>query len=884
MSYVDAFLDRDKDIIKVVERVNGRREFREYPAKYTFYYPDPRGKYTSIFGDKLTRTQVNTSKKFNTEKKIHSHKKLFESDVNPLFRCLADNYLDKDTPDLNLAFFDIEVDFNKEKGFAPPEDPFNKVTAISVHLSWLEKTICVAIKPDTITTDQAKEIMDKFNDTFLMETEEELLSTFLELIDDADVLSGWNSEGFDIPYLVNRITRVLSKSHTRKFCLWDRMPRERTLIKFGKESQAYELTGRVHLDYLELYRKFTYHEMHSYSLDAIGEYELDERKVAYEGTLDALYNNDFETFISYSRQDVDLLVRMDKKLQFIDLANVLSHSNTVPIISALGAVAQTDMAIINAAHARGFIVPDKQRGEKPLPAAGAYVATPKKGMHKWVSSVDLNSLYPSILRSCNMSPETIVGQVRHSLTSPMIESFNNGRDGYVARAWEGKFATEEYELVMAKDTDQLLWVDFENGESIEATGAEIYNLIFNSGETWLITANATIFRYDNQGIIPGLLEQWYAERKELQAKAREARAGGGHEFEYWDKRQLVKKINLNSLYGALLNPGSRFFDERLGQSTTLTGRCIAKHMASELNKVMTGEYDHTGDAIVYGDTDSTYFSAYPLLKDQIDKGEIAWDKDTIIEYYDAVAEEVNKTFPDYMHNSFHTTHNLGKIIAAGKEVVGEAGIFITKKRYAILVFDNEGKREDVDGKAGKIKAMGLDLKRSDTPDYMQDFLSELLMMALTGGSEKSVIDRIIEFRKEFREKPSWHKGTPKRVNNLTNHTKTFEKTGKCSIGHVRAAINWNNLRKMHSDAYSMKITDGMKTIVCKLKNNPMGYTSVGYPTDESRIPDWFKDLTFDDDAMENAIISKKVDNLLGELGWDLDSAKALTTFNDLFEF
>ena len=249
MSYVDAFLDRDKDIIKVVERINGRREFREYPAKYTFYYPDPRGKYTSIFGDKLTRTQVNTSKKFNTEKKIHANKKLFESDVNPLFRCLADNYLDKEVPKLNLAFFDIEVDFNKEKGFAPPEDPFNKVTAISVHLSWLEKTICVAIKPDTITTDQAKEIMDKFDDTFLMETEEELLSTFLELIDDADVLSGWNSEGFDIPYLVNRITRVLSKSHTRKFCLWDRMPRERTLIKFGKESQAYELTGRVHLDY-----------------------------------------------------------------------------------------------------------------------------------------------------------------------------------------------------------------------------------------------------------------------------------------------------------------------------------------------------------------------------------------------------------------------------------------------------------------------------------------------------------------------------------------------------------------------------------------------------------------------------------------------------------
>jgi DNA polymerase elongation subunit (family B) len=880
MSYIDAFLDRERDIINVVERLNGKRVYKEYPPRYTMYYKDPRGKFTSIFGDKLERVIVNTSKKFNTEKKIHGHKKLFESDIDPVFRCLADNYLEKDAPELNLCFFDIEVDFNKELGFADPSDPFNAITAVALHLSWLKKTICLAVAPKTLTQEQAQEICDKFPDTMLMKDEAELLNMFLELIDDADILSGWNSETFDIPYMVNRVERILSKSHTRKFCLWQKFPRERTLTKFGKENQAYELQGRIHLDYLELYRKYTYHEMHSYSLDAIGEYELQERKIAYEGTLDQLYNNDFETFISYNRQDVDLLVRLDKKLQFIDLANVLAHSNTVTLPRTMGAVAVTDMAIVNEAHRRGLIVPDKRHGEKPLSAAGAYVAKPKKGMHKWIGSVDLNSLYPSILRACNMSTETIVGQVRHTLTRPMIESFNND----VPRAWDGKFACLEYDLVMARDVDELLTLDFENGESIKATGAEIYDLVFNSGQSWIITANGTLFTYEKQGIVPGLLERWYDERKELQANARAARDEGGDKFAYWDKRQLVKKINLNSLYGALLNPGSRFFDERLGQSTTLTGRCIAKHMAAELNKVIAGEYDHMGKAIVYGDTDSTYFSAYPVLKEQIKKREINWDKDTIIQYYDAVGEEVNQTFPNYMHTAFHTTHELGKIIATGREVVGEAGIFITKKRYAILVFDLEGKREDVDGKPGKIKAMGLDLKRSDTPDYMQDFLSEVLMMVLTGSEEKEVIDRIIEFRKEFRDKPSWHKGTPKRVNNLTNLTKQFEKTGKCGVGHAMAAINWNRLKKMNSDAYSIDITDGMKTIVCKLKNNPMNITSIGYPTDELRIPEWFKELPFDDEAMEGAIITKKIDNLLGELNWDLDSAQAKTTFNDLFEF
>lgn len=892
MSYVDAYHNRDADKIHVVERVNGSRKFVEYPAKYMLYYPDPRGKFTSIFGDKLERVVCNTSKKFNTEKKIHGNKRLFESDINPVFRCFADNYDPGESPDLNICFFDIEVDFNKDLGFADPSDPFNAITAIALHLGWLNKTICLTIKPKTLTKESAQTIVDKFEDTFLFDTERELLETFLVLIDDADILSGWNSEGFDIPYTVNRVARVLSKSHTRQFCLWDKFPKVKTVTKYGKESETYELMGRVHLDYLELYRKYTYHEMHSYSLDAIGEYELNEHKIEYEGTLDQLYNNDYEKFIAYNRQDVDLLVKLDKKLQFIDLANVLAHSNTVQLITTMGAVAQTDSAIVNEAHERGLIVPDKDRSEgfqrgydRNVPAAGAYVADPVVGMHEWIGSVDLNSLYPSILRSGNMSTETIVGQVRHTITAPGIEeSFARYKESPVARYWEGRFAATEYELVMDRDVSERLWVDFENGESYELTGAEIYDMIFNSGQPWIISANGTIFTYEKKGVIPGLLERWYAERKVLQAKAKAARAAGDADFDYWDKRQLVKKINLNSLYGALLNPGSRFNDPRLGQSTTLTGRCIARHMAAQLNLVIAGKYDHVGESIVYGDTDSAYFSAYPILKKQIEAGEIDWGRDNIIAYYDAVSEEVNKSFPAFMNRAFHTTFELGQIIAAGREMVGSAGLFITKKRYALLVYDNEGKREDTDGKAGYIKAMGLDLKRSDTPAFMQEFLKEILMMVLTRVPESEVIQRIIEFRKEFRAKPSWEKGTPKRVNNLTNHTKVFAKTGKCAIGHAMAAINWNRIKKMNGDQYSIDITDGMKTVVCKLRNNPMNITSIGYPTDEKRLPDWFKELPFDDSEMENSIITKKIENLIGVLNWDLESSAAKNTFASLFDF
>ena len=897
MSYVDAHHDKNKDIVQVVERINGKREFREIPAKYTFYYKDPKGKFTSIFGEKLERIVCNTSKKFNTEKKIHGHKGLYESDVNVIFKTFAENYDPQSVPELNVCFFDIETDFNKEVGFAPPEDPFNAVTAISLHNSWMNATICLAIGPKTMTFEEAETVTNKFENTILFNTEREMLEAFLDLIDDADILTGWNSEGFDIPYLVNRVSRVMSKSHTRKFCLWDMLPKERKFERFGAEQQTYDLHGRVHMDYMQLYRKYTYHEMHSYSLDAIGEYELGDRKVDYEGTLDQLYNNDFEKFIAYSRQDVDLLVNLDKKLQFIDLANVLAHSNTVLLQTTMGAVAQTDQAIINEAHTKGLIVPDKRYDRDSTQAAGAYVATPKKGMHKWVGSIDLNSLYPSIIRSCNMSTETIIGQVRHSYTKEMIQKART-----VAEAWEGKFACQEYELVMDKNIDELLHLDFEDGTSFEATGAEIYEIVFNSGQPWIISANGTIFTYEKKGIIPGLLERWYAERKELQAKARDARAEGGDKFAFWDKRQLVKKINLNSLYGALLNPGSRFFDSRLGQSTTLTGRCIAKHMAAELNKIIAGEYDHQGKAIVYGDTDSTYFSSYPMLKDQIKNKEINWDVDTIISYYDAICEEVNKTFPGFMSRTFHTTLDLGTIIAAGREMVGSAGLFITKKRYAMLVVDNEGKREDVDGKAGYIKAMGLDLKRSDTPPWMQDFLKDVLLEVLTGAEEQEILDKIVEFRKEYREKPSWEKGSPKRVNNLTSYKgkmKKFERDRKIAHnnnkttgdikkpampGHVTAALNWNKLREINSDNYANEIVDGMKTVVCRLKDNPLGMTSVGYPTDETRLPQWFLDLPFDDDHMENVVVSKKLENLLSVLKWDLDKAAAKSNFNSLFEF
>ena len=891
MSYVDALFDRQKDRIHVVERVNGERIYQEYPPNYVFYYDDPKGKHRTIYGTPVTRFATRNNKEFQKELRLQSGKKLWESDFKPVFRCLEENYLGAEPPKLNIAFFDIEVDFDPLRGFSPVEDPFNKITAISVYMSWLEKLVTLAIPPKSMSWETAEEIASRHSDCFIFEREEDMLDTFLNLIDDADILSGWNSEGYDIPYTVGRITRVLSKDDTRRLCLWGQYPKQREYERFGASKITFDLIGRVHMDYMQLYRKYTYEERHSYSLDAIGEYELDERKTAYEGTLDQLYNKDFEKFLEYNRQDTRLLAKMDKKLRFLDLANTIAHDNTVLLQTTMGAVATTEQAIINEAHSQGLVVPNRKGRETDdngddinTQAAGAYVAYPKKGMHEYIGAIDINSLYPSAIRALNMGPETIVGQLRPIMTDKLITERMASGDSFAA-AWEGLFGSVEYEAVMRGDPSVELTIDWEaDGTSDIVSAADVWRIIFDSNKPWILSANGTIFTVERKGIIPGLLERWYAERKEMQKKLKESTTP--EDSEYWDKRQLVKKINLNSLYGAILNPGCRFFDHRIGQSTTLTGRAIAKHMDSFVNECIFGKYDHIGDAIIYGDTDSVYFSAWPAIKADVESGRMEWNKDIAVQLYDSIGDQVNDSFPAFMEKAFHCPRNNGAIIKGGRELVASKGLFIKKKRYAVLIYDKEGKRKDVKGKPGDVKAMGLDLKRSDTPKVVQDFLSEILLDVLTGAERDSIIEKVREFKLKFQERPAWEKGTPKRVNNLTKYTAEEARLGKANMpGHVRAAMNWNNLRRMHSDNYSLSIVDGMKVIVCKLKDNPLGYSSVAYPTDETHIPQWFKNLPFDDNLMEAGIVDQKVENLLGVLEWKIaENTDINSTFDTLFSF
>lgn len=971
--YVDALHFRKEEMIRVVERVNGQRIYRDYKPDWHFYVDDPSGEYKTIYGNKVRKITPNTFAERNTLIKQYGGRK-WESDVNAVFRCLEQEYSSEELPKLHVAFFDIETDFDKERGYSHPDEAFNPITSIAVYLQWLEQMVCFAVPPKTLTWEEARAVAKEVgSEVILFRSEKEMLKAFLDIIEDADVLSGWNSGGYDIPYTINRVIRELGKVETRKLCLWGEAPKPKVFIEGGRETKTYDLIGRVHLDYMELYKKYSYEERHSYSLDNISEQELGEKKVPYEGTLDQLYNNDFKKFLEYNIQDTRLLDKLDKKLQYIDLCSAIAHQNSVLILTALGTVATVDQAALIEAHRRGMVVPNKSDSSVDTRAAGGWVATPKKGLHKWIGSADLNSLYPSVIRALNMSPETIVGQVDLSGTTRAIADYENEKPSNTfSNWWNDKFYPLEMAGYFDDDNAEKIRLKMEGGESYTLTGAELRKVIFESGEPWCISANGTIFRHDMEGVVPSLLTRWYKERKSMQkvlwgynqVDAENEKAEGFHIPEelfteddvdehvnhaspydqqqafkpeklnklieegskkrlvdymnqhkltvkngkavyrdqaeirdiksFWDKRQLVKKINLNSAYGALLNAGSRFYDQRIGQSTTLTGRNITRHMAAKTNESLCGVYDHYGECMIYGDTDSTYFSAYPAIKDDVESGKLEWTKEQAIAIYDKISDDVSDTFPQFLLENFNVPNTMSEgVIKSSREIVAESGLFIKKKRYAALVIDSEGTRLDVGGKPGKVKAMGLDLRRSDTPKFVQEFLSSILLSTLTGHCEEEIIELVKQFKTEFESMKSWKKGTPKAVNNLTKYKQREQnameqrmrgRKVQLSIpGHVRASLNWNLMLDIHNDMQTTKIVDGQKIIVCKLKENSTNMTSIAYPTDEDHLPDWFMELPFDDDLMLETIVDKKVDNLLGVLGWDFSKTGSKDShFDSLF--
>ncbi len=900
-NYIDAIYDKNAEEVIVWEREQGssQRFTKRYSAPYYFYVKDDQGEFTSIYGDKLKKEKFSNRSDFESACKRHYTK--FESDLSPEEKILMEHYYEKDAPILHYSFLDIEVDYQKELGFASPENPYAPINAITFFHQWKKEYVTFAVPPKSWNGLDWNKELDKTlpSKVTLYKTEAELLKAMLIEIEDSDVLSGWNSEFFDMPYMVRRTEIVLGNNAARRWCFQgSRPPKFGEAIKFNEKKMTVRIYGRKHLDFLSLFKKFAFGGRSSYSLKSIADDELkDFDKLEYEGSLESLYSDDFNFFLRYNIRDTEILDKLDQKFKYIDIANQLTHSNTSLLDSAMGTVKVVDTGFINYCHRTlKLIIPDRsvkrydeyyQGSSNVKSIEGALVLSPRKGLAEWIGSVDINSLYPSLIRALNLSPEKIIGQ----FGSKDEERYD---DQSREKHWLGIYEKD--------DNIHTLYFD-DGGEPIDATGAQWNELL--KVKKWVVSAYGTVFdQSSGQGIIPGILTTWYAERKILQKekviwgnKADEIFSKEGKSYayyeakgmeEFYDKKQMVKKLLLNSSYGALINAYCRFFDTRMGASTTNTGRQITSHMISKISEILTGEYVKTvktagdiivnedeneedsnmwlytneSDAIIYGDTDSCYFKTYSKNKEEA------------IIIADEVGEQVNTSFPDFMKEAFGCTEGYDQLIKAGREVVADRGIFQAKKKYILRVVNLDGKDVPA-GDKKSLKVMGGEIKKSDTPKVIQKFLKDVTMKILDGESYTELETFVNTSRKKLKTSTDILSiGISKSVNKLELYTDEYNKFEVSGIkkvrlpGHVRASINFNNHLVKANDQVIQPIRSGDKIKIFYLRANDFGYTSIAVPGDTDNLPKWFiDDLSVDMKQTEQKLIDLKLGSIFDPIGW-----------------
>lgn len=509
-NYISAKADWKTGEITVWERdaTTGARTTSTFASPYYFYVRDETGPFTSIYEEPLKKLTFKNRNDFKAACDYHTHR--YESDIAPIDKILMNEYYGLPTPKLNVCFLDIEVDVDFAIGWSEVRNPYAPVNAITMYMRHTNTYYTLAVPPpEWIKLNGLNVDRVNFNaetskvDLMLFDNERDLLDTMLNLLEDVDLISGWNSEFFDLPYLVNRVKVAMGDWATKRFCFPDAgEPREAEVERFGTPEVTYQLFGRIHLDSLALYKKFTFGGRQSYSLSAIAELELSIPKIEFAGNLQQLYLNDFDRFLDYNIRDVEILVGLDKKLKFVNMANLVAHESCVFMEAVLGSVRYIDTAITLYAHNNmKRIVNDKQEVGETEKVEGALVITPVPGMYERLFSVDLNSLYPSIFMTLNLSLEKIVGQ------------FMDGENAWV----EIKNKTTTLLTLVFDRPEAFGFADSE--DRMTATAADWFEVL--TVKQWAVSAIGLVLdQSSGPGVVPQILDHWYKSRKAYQKKMR----------------------------------------------------------------------------------------------------------------------------------------------------------------------------------------------------------------------------------------------------------------------------------------------------------------------------------------------------------------------------
>lgn len=501
MSYIFSQLSKDRNDVLVWERdENNKRVCKKYPAPYFFYVENNKGEAKSIYGKPLSRYDFDDSRIFyNTRKDLESRGiKMYESDIRPEYKILSDYYYNKPSSPLNVMFYDIEVDYNPEQGFSGPKNPYAPISAISMYLTHEQKGYVYVVPPKNSHWTEADIEKDQAYDVIWCKNEKELLSYFLERLENVDIVSGWNSSGYDDAFVYERLKLIFGESiaNTLSFDNAREPFYKETLNKWKVPQDTLIISGRVFVDYMQLFIKFQQGNRDSYTLESVAEEELpDLPKIEYDGSLYDLYNKQFPKFVKYNGRDTIILKGLEAKFGYLQLAIEMAYMNTCQIADVLGTTKQTEMAIMNYCHHTiNRIVPDsKNSNGSDREMEGAFVVPTVIGQHNYVAAVDVTSLYPSTMRTLNISPETIVGQ------------FYDMHNAFIA---------------IRDESEEEITVLYENEVSETKTGKEWKEYLKENN--WAISSIGTIYDQNFQGIIPNILSQWFGQRKEYKKKMSDA--------------------------------------------------------------------------------------------------------------------------------------------------------------------------------------------------------------------------------------------------------------------------------------------------------------------------------------------------------------------------
>lgn len=737
------------------------------------------------------------------------------------------NEIDYDFSDLKVCYLDIETEC--ENGFPDPNRAEERVLIITLGCGGIYH--CFALNKAVSPQPNAK--------VYEYDNEAEMLSAFVELwrSEDYDIITGWNTQLFDIPYLVNRISRVLGDDAVKRLSPWNDVKTRNVSMK-GKMYEVFDFVGIASLDYLDLYRKFTFVNQESYKLDNIAFVELGERKASYAeyDKMSDFYKQNFQGFLEYNIKDVNLVERLEDKLKLLELAVALAYSAKVNFSDVFSQVRTWDSIIYHHLNKQKIVIPPKKDGDKSEQFAGAYVKDPIVGMHKWVASFDLDSLYPHLIMQYNISPETKVKN-KTKRRVPVEDLLKSLQDG--------SYVTDEYSTA----------------------------------------ANGVSFVRDSRGFLPALMDTMYQERKVFKQKMLESKRKLKeskdtiskaekrqleNDISKYHNFQLVRKIQLNSAFGAVGNEYFRYYDLDLAEAITVSGQLAIRWIEEQLNAFLnssfkTGDYDY----VVASDTDSIYLRLDNLVQ-RVMPNET--DDTKIAKYLERVSRELVQPFIDKKYDELaKKTNAYENKMHMKREAIANKGIWTAKKRYMLNVLIGE---DGVLLKTPEMKIMGIETTRSSTPRVVRDALTESISIIMN-GTQEDAIQYIADFKKKFKTLKPEEISSPRSCNGLKEYHDPSSIYRKSTPIAVRGSLLYNHhLRKNGIDKKYPIINEGDKIKYCYLKKpNPIGENVISFV---STIPQEFLLSRYIDyDTQFEKAYLEPLKAILDVIGWQTEKTNSL---------